>query len=190
MRLTDIAQGAIRSAVRAGDLAIDATAGNGHDTLFLAEAVGPEGTVWACDIQEGAIAATGRLLAEQGIRSVRLVQGDHAPLLEELARDLAGRVAAIMFNLGYLPGADKSITTTAESTGTALGHALELLRPGGVLTIVAYPGHAAGARESDAVDAFRDRLQAPSFETELVVGPPGRNPSPRLSIVRRSGRAS
>jgi len=187
MRLTDIAQQAIRSAVRAGDLAIDATAGNGHDTLFLAETVGPGGTVWACDLQEGAIAATRRLLDEKGIGTVRLIRGDHGALLDELRKDAAGRVAAIMFNLGYLPGADKSITTTAESTGTALSHALELLRPGGVLTIVAYPGHAAGARESDVVDAFRDRLPTASFATELVVGPPGRNPSPRLSIVRRIG---
>jgi len=186
MQLTERAQGAVHAALRPGDLAIDATAGNGHDTLFLARAVGREGRVWAFDLQDSAMAATRRRLDAEGIGTVRLVAGDHVRLLAELSREAKDRAGAIMFNLGYLPGGDKSVTTSAASTRAALPLALKLLRPGGVMTILAYPGHAAGAEESAVVDEFRDGLSTSLYRAELVAGPPGRTPSPRLTIIQRS----
>ncbi|MFO1006348.1 MAG: class I SAM-dependent methyltransferase [Planctomycetaceae bacterium] len=152
-----------------GSLAIDATAGNGHDTLFLANLVGPTGTVWAFDIQSEALRKTAARLCEHQVpvelrlksaspapagenhSRVVAIEANHAELARHLPVEARGRVAAIMFNLGYLPGADKSCITTTASTLAALDAAIEFLAPLGVLTVVVYPGHAGGQSEADAV---------------------------------------
>jgi SAM-dependent methyltransferase len=165
-----------RQRIRPGDTAIDATAGNGNDTLLLARSVGRGGLVLAFDIQEAALERTGRKLTEAGIgwrRADRgaeaaragagrraagclLVPASHAEM--ERWAEAAGvtSVAAVMFNLGYLPGdgADRSVITRAESTLPAMEAALRLLRPGGVLTAVLYPGHRGGDEEAAAVERW------------------------------------
>lgn len=186
MRLTELAQAAVRELLRPGDLAIDATAGNGHDTLFLAQVVGAEGTVWACDVQEPAIAATRMLLAIEGHRHVELFREDHSQLASRLPESARGQISAVMFNLGYLPGGDKSVTTLADSTRTALDSLWDFVRPGGIVTILAYPGHAGGEAESRGVDAFAASLRLNGHDVTIQEGPPGKAPSPRLTIVRRS----
>lgn len=152
-----------------GSLAIDATAGNGHDTLFLAQLVGPAGTVWAFDIQPEALRKTVLKLEEQGI-SVELrlksaspsvpkegcscviaIEADHAAMAAHIPAEVCGHVSAVMFNLGYLPGADKSCITMTASTLAALNAAWELLAPEGVLSVVVYPGHPGGREEAEAV---------------------------------------
>lgn len=139
-----LAKDVLCRAVSAGDLAADATMGNGHDTLFLAELVGPEGHVYAFDIQEGALQSTEALLKAQGLQSrVSLFCRSHA----EIADAAPGNLSAVVFNLGWLPGGDHSVTTRCESTAAAIRSALDLLRPGGVLTVCAYPGHPEGRRE-------------------------------------------
>ena len=108
---TEVAKRMVCDHLKAGDLAVDATCGNGWDTQALAEAVGPEGHVLAIDIQVDAIAATReRLHARQYLQWVSLVQESHV----HLADRLTGKAQAIMFNLGYLPGGDPSITTHCE----------------------------------------------------------------------------
>ncbi|MBD2844239.1 SAM-dependent methyltransferase [Paenibacillus sp. IB182496] len=141
-----------------GDAAIDATAGGGVDTLFLAEAVGARGTVFAFDIQPGALALTAaRLERAYAGRSdkpaVHLLLQSHDAMREAIPQTLHGSVAAAMFNLGYLPGADtdKRIITTAASTLAAMEAALDLLRPDGAIAAVLYPGHAGGDSEAEAV---------------------------------------
>lgn len=155
MKLTEIVHARLADYLQPGDIAIDATAGNGHDTCFLAEKVGSNGQVIAMDIQEDALAATRIRLAEKRlVARVELVLGDHTQQLEDLARTRPGSAAAVLFNLGYLPGGAKSIVTTPANTGRALESARSLLRLGGLLCVTAYRGHPGGPEEAAAVEAW------------------------------------
>lgn len=141
----------LKEAVQKGDTVIDATMGNGHDTLFLCELVGEEGRVIAFDVQSQAVESTRQRLAENNMldRATLYCKG-HQHMDESSAQD----VAAIVFNLGWLPGGDKSITTLWETTKVALEKALSLLKKHGVLLLCAYPGHAEGDRERSEVKDF------------------------------------
>ena len=119
-------------ALREGGTAADFTMGNGHDTLWFSQNL-PGGTVWAFDIQPAALEATRRLLTENGAgENVRLILDSHS----NLDRYIEGELDAGMFNLGYLPWADKSVTTKQETTLIAVEKALSRLKVGGVLVIV------------------------------------------------------
>lgn len=151
-RPTELLHTLLRERIAHGDLVIDATAGNGHDTLFLAEAVGAAGKVIAIDIQEEAISATRKRLAEASLLDrVSLHCGSHVDL-----RELAGEASpsAIVFNLGYLPGGNRSVITRTEETLAAISASTEILRPGGTLAVVCYPGHSGGDSEAAAVEDF------------------------------------
>lgn len=148
-RPTALAQRLLADVLAEGDLAIDATAGNGHDTRFLAERVGSVGRVLAFDVQDEAIEATRARLTAAGLaQRVTLLRQSHATLL---AHAEPGSVAAVMFNLGYLPGHDHRQTTTAATTLEGLAAAAAVLKPGGALAVVCYPGHPEGATEAAAV---------------------------------------
>lgn len=136
-----------------GAIAIDATAGNGFDTLFLAEHVGESGTVYAIDIQQSAIDSICKKLLERGFsKRCKLICQSHAQLDEFLRNEHRGEVAVAMLNLGYLPLGDKNIITASESTLSALDRIHHvLLRPGGLLTVLAYPGHPGGRAELESV---------------------------------------
>ncbi len=137
-----------RQVLRPGDTAVDCTLGNGHDTCFLAEQVGPEGRVIGFDIQPDAVARTEARLREAGLldRCVLYCAGH-----ERLAEYVRDPVRCAVFNLGWLPGGDKRFTTRMETTEHAVRAALALLQPMGVLTLCAYPGHEEGARELEAL---------------------------------------
>lgn len=152
----------------AGGRAIDATVGTGADTLFLAKLCGPRGEVRGFDIQGAALA-----LAEERLRAAReaspgqlapvtLLERSHAAMAEAVPGDWAGTVSAVMFNLGYLPtgDADKTIITEPDSSIAALEAALGLLRPGGIITAVLYPGHDGGDTEAAAVESWASAVPA------------------------------
>lgn len=136
--------------IQPGDLAIDATCGNGHDTVQLARLVGPHGNVLAFDIQPAALAETRHRLATEDLDDgrVRLIEGCHTTMAEHAAPASA---ALVVFNLGYLPGGDHALTTAAGTTVVALDAAARVLRPNGLLMVTCYPGHPEGAREADVV---------------------------------------
>ncbi len=141
----------LKEAVQKGDTVIDATMGNGHDTLFLCELVGEEGKVIAFDVQAQAVESTRRRLMENGMLGrASLYHMGHERMEEAGAQD----VSAIVFNLGWLPGGDKSVTTLWETTKVALEKALSLLKKNGVLLLCAYPGHQEGDRERAEVINF------------------------------------
>ncbi|QJE94777.1 tRNA (mnm(5)s(2)U34)-methyltransferase [Luteolibacter luteus] len=169
--------------IRPGDLAIDATAGNGHDTVFLAEQVGESGRVIAYDIQAEAIASTRSRLEAVGLeKRVTLIQGSHA----RLSRDVdIGSVAAVVFNLGYLPGGDHAVITLREETLSATRQALDALRAGGLLAMVCYPGHAGGDEESEAVLAWVRDLDASLYDVEVARREGTLRPAPFLILVRK-----
>ena len=139
-----------------GDAAVDATLGNGHDTLFLARCVGRAGKVFGFDVQQAAVGNTGKRLDDAGVDSCcyALFCESHA----DMALHITTKVKAVMFNLGYLPGGDKKIITQAHSTVAALSAAIESLSCGGILTVMCYPGHDGGADEADLVTNFVDEL--------------------------------
>ncbi|MFD1957430.1 class I SAM-dependent methyltransferase [Paenibacillus thailandensis] len=151
-----------------GDTVIDATAGGGVDTYELSRIVGARGTVYAFDIQQAALDRTENRLAElAAMPSLHLVLRSHAEMLEAVDPAHIGKVAAVMFNLGYLPGGDQSVITRPDSTLSALRSALELLRPGGIITCVLYPGHAGGEREAAEVEAWAARLPVQTGQAVL-----------------------
>lgn len=142
----------LEGTIPTGGTFLDATCGNGHDTLFLCRKASPNGRVLALDIQPAAVEATNRLLAEHGLQGVgRAIVCDH--------RDLGhlvppGTLDAAVFNFGWLPGADHAVHSAAESTLPALQAALDALKPGGVLTAVLYSGKIIGDGEKQAVLEF------------------------------------
>ncbi|MBC1498650.1 methyltransferase domain-containing protein [Listeria welshimeri] len=150
----------LRKVVRPGDYVIDATCGNGHDTLLLADLVGISGHVLGFDIQQQAINATKTRLENAGVTpQVELVCASHAFVPKYATKT----VRAAIFNLGYLPGGDKEITTTADSTLESLGHLMRLLEVGGVIILVIYHGHPAGKLEKDAVVTFCEAIPQQNF---------------------------
>lgn len=154
----------LRAAVHPGDIVVDATAGNGNDTVFLAECVGSSGVVYSFDVQEAALQATARATSHYA-GHLRLVHAGHHEMLSHVDPAHIGRVAAAVFNLGYLPGGDKSIVTTPETTIAAVEQALELLRPEGMLVVVCY-NHDQGQRE---YEHLRTMLQAMSQHRASVL---------------------
>lgn len=163
--LTEQAHAIIRLVVRPSDVAIDATAGNGHDTKFLADLVGETGQVFAIDVQQEALQQTATLLGEAALARVHLLHRDHAELKAFIPEQDHGRIAAVMFNLGYLPGGNRSLATQMDSTLKAIRSALEILQPGGILTVIAYPGHPSGVDESIAVESLMRNLSPADYET-------------------------
>ncbi|MFW5735442.1 MAG: class I SAM-dependent methyltransferase [Oceanidesulfovibrio sp.] len=150
------------SSAGSSPLAVDATVGNGHDSLFLARSVGGHGMVFGFDLQQRALDAARMRLTEAGVTErVALFHASHEHMAELLPAEAHGRIRAVMFNLGYLPGADKSVVTTPQSTVAALDAALSLLAPGGVISITAYPSHPGGAEETQTVRGWCAGLDSP-----------------------------
>lgn len=183
--LTELAQAAVGEIVRPGDTVVDATAGNGHDTQFLAERVGPGGRVLAFDIQRAAIENTSKRLQDAGLENVDLFHRDHGQMSNAIPVKRMGRISAVMFNLGYLPGGDKAVITRIDSTRAAILQAATLLCPGGVISIVAYSGHSGGQSETKAVEEVLDAFDRTLFAVEIVEGQPGRTAGPRMFLVKR-----
>lgn len=158
-----------------GGLAIDATAGTGADTLFLARTAGARGRVFAFDIQEEALQMTRQRLAGEAagrLADVSLILGSHDKMRKHIPPACHGRIAAVMFNLGYLPSptSDKGVITSPGSTVPALDAALELLAPGGIISVVVYPGHEGGSCEAEAVEAWASSLPRTAAQAVMYRG--------------------
>ena len=175
------AQAAIAEVLTPGAVAVDATVGNGHDTLFLAEQVGARGRVYGFDCQAAAIVSTRKRLAQaKMLDRVNLIQAGHETLQSHLAAE--ARLLAVMFNLGYLPGSDKQYITRAETTLAALEQACALLAPGGRISLVLYTGHAGGPEEAAAVQA---RVAMFGAAWRVVHEPPPVARAPELVLIER-----
>lgn len=157
-RVLPFTKSLLEQAVSAGDHVIDATAGNGHDTLFLAQLTGTDGKVYAFDIQKEAIEATRDRVA--AFNNVELLHDSHAKISEYVQTP----ISAAVFNLGYLPKGDHRIITKSQSTIAAMEQCLELLQPNGLLLVVIYSGHEGGSEERDAVMDFVRSLPQIDFD--------------------------
>jgi predicted methyltransferase len=164
--LLDQAQALAAEALRPGDLAVDATVGRGRDTAWLARQVGPSGLVLGFDPQPAALDSARSLLLREGLLDrVLLFQAGHENFPDHLHHARARPLGAAMFNLGYLPGGDHSLTTSTATTLPALHAIFEALRPGGRITAVSYPGHPGGADELAAVESWARSLDRPPGST-------------------------
>jgi len=154
-RVLQYAQQLLKDSVEEGDTVVDATAGNGHDTLFLAQLVGDEGQVYAFDVQKEAVDATLHRLLDQGLehRALILNKGH-----EDVANFVHKPVAAAIFNLGYLPGSNHNIITKPTTTIQAIEDLLKLLKVGGLIVLVIYHGHPGGKEERDIVINYVSQL--------------------------------
>lgn len=142
----------IEEYVKKGDLCIDATAGKGRDTALLCRLVGENGRVLAFDIQKDALEQTAALLEREGLSNrAELHLESHTRMREHAA---AGTVACIVFNFGRLPGGDPQVFTRAASSVEAVQQGLELLKPGGVMSLSIYYGGPNGYDERDALLAL------------------------------------
>ena len=166
-----------------GARAVDATMGNGKDTLWLCGLVGETGRVYAFDVQAEAVARTRELLEREGVvdRATLFCRGH-----EHMAEVVDGPVDAVMFNLGWLPGAEHGVTTRVETTLQAADAALTLLKPEGLLTICVYPGHDEGTRELNALTAWAASLDPRRYDALMKHYMNQPNDPPVLIAVKRN----
>lgn len=139
---------------------VDATAGNGGDTLYLARHSKEDARIYAFDVQKTALDAVRRKLSEASLLAkTELILASHADM------DLYVRenIDIAVFNLGYLPGGDHALTTLAETTAAALHKAAALLGENGAIAVVAYPGHAVGLTEERCLFACLTQFPAKFF---------------------------
>lgn len=149
----------LEQAIQPGDIAVDCTVGNGHDTLFLANLVGEDGWVYGFDIQEEAITKTADRLKEHQVDSrVELIQKGHEHVRQVIPEIDYSRLKGAIFNLGFLPGGDKSIVTKPTSTLAAVSALLEIMPAGGTIVLVIYHGHKEGKEEKNHVLAFVEQI--------------------------------
>ena len=178
-----LASDVMRRALRPGDIAVDATMGNGHDTLFLAQLVGETGHVYAFDVQPQAAENTRRRLEEAGLsaRATLYLEGH-----ETMAAHVMRAPRAIMFNLGWLPGAAHGITTRTQTTLRAVSDACALLAPGGVMTVCVYPGHEEGSRELEALERFAADLSNRAYNALWHRFANAAADAPQMLLVQRN----
>ncbi|MDI3328719.1 MAG: class I SAM-dependent methyltransferase [Alicyclobacillaceae bacterium] len=178
----------IRQVTQPGDIVIDATVGNGHDTCFLAECVGPTGKVYGFDIQSLALTRTAeRLLQQNLLERVHLIHAGHEAMRQFIPDEHHGAIRAVMFNLGYLPGSDKSVTTQADTTIAALEAALHLLTLGGLISVVIYSGHPAGKMEQSALYQWASQLDQQAVHVAVYQFLNQKGNPPSLMAMEKKG---
>lgn len=176
-----------------GDVVVDATAGNGHDTVFLSQHVLPGGRVFVFDVQASALEATKSQIANHKSQdevgsAVQLIHAGHERFEEFLPPEVHGNISAFMFNLGWLPGSDKVCFTRTETTLAALSIAAEWLAEFGLITVVCYPGHEGGDTEALAVEKWAAQLPADRFEAQKIAFVNLEGAPPRCFVVRKRVR--
>lgn len=147
----------LKDTIITGDQVVDATVGNGNDTVLLAQLVGPYGKVYGFDIQKEAIEATqNKLILTSQSPQVELIEDGHENIDKYLGNEEI--ISAITFNLGYLPKGDKAITTKPKTTITAIKKSLQYLRKQGIVSIMVYSRHEGGEEEKEAIESFVSQL--------------------------------
>ena len=185
MKLTEKVHSVLSQHLSLGDCAVDMTAGNGWDTLFLSKSVGESGHIFSFDIQKAAIAQTKKLMsgAEQ-TSNLTLFHSCHTKIEQKIPPSFYQKVKAITFNLGYLPTSNKTIITTPQSTLCALEKSYEWMAQDGVMTILAYRGHSGGLEETQTITEWTNRVPV---HHEVIMG--NESPeSPVLYVIKKSER--
>ncbi len=151
--------------VKEGSFCIDATAGRGRDTLFLARLVGTSGHVLAFDIQKEAVKSTEELLVQHQIENVKVICDCHSNM-DEYAQPES--VDAIMFNFGWLPGGNHNIFSEKDTSCKAVEKGLSLLKKGGVMSLCIYCGKENGYEEKQTLLDFVSALDQKTYSVLLA----------------------
>lgn len=188
-RLTEIAHECVEEVLNDSSIAIDATAGNGHDTVFLASRLS-NGIVFSFDIQEQAIESTKSRLKDLNLSDrVKLFCRSHSEIKNCVDKKFEGRIDAVLFNLGYLPKGDHGIITKSESTIAALNQSLRYLSDTGVLSVMVYPDHAGGKEEAESVMEWTQKLSQ-DWNHEFIQAASKSNMGPFLLFIKKDTQES
>ncbi|AZV57299.1 methyltransferase domain-containing protein [Clostridium sp. AWRP] len=156
----NIARDICRRKLNKGDIAVDATMGNGNDTELLAELVGDSGKVYSFDIQEAALQNTEEKLMKNNVSGwVKLIHDGH----ENMDKYVKDKVNLVIFNLGYLPKGEHSVTTKSATTLAALKKALNLICKNGIIILVVYYGHEEGKFEKEELEKYTEKLNQKEY---------------------------
>ncbi len=179
-RTTEMVKELIRLEKRKIHTAIDATMGNGNDTLFLSEILEDNGKLYAFDIQECAIEQTKKRMAHLKELDITYIKDGH----ENMAKYVTS-ADLIMFNLGYLPKANHDVMTKMETTIEAIKSGLEILTSKGMLTLVSYYGHPGGMAEKEGVKRFTSQLDYKLFDVMELNSINKKNNPPIVTFIRK-----
>lgn len=157
-KIVEIAHDCLAEVIERDDICVDFTCGQGNDTLILSQLVN-DGTVYAFDIQADALKQTSLLLEQYERVNVELIHDSHANVDQYVNSFKAG-----IFNCGYLPHGDETITTNGAEVCSAILKALELMEKAGRLVVVLYPGFEQGLKESIEVEAMCQNLPSKKYE--------------------------
>lgn len=177
----------LKQHLKPGGIAVDGTVGNGNDLLYLTRLTGEKGRVFGFEIQAaGIIQALNRLHTHKVNPMPTLLFCGHEQLAEQLPASLMGKIDAFIFNLGYLPGSDKTIITRPATSLRAFTQAFDWLTPGGILIAVVYRGHPGGPEESDFLLEWASQLHPEHAETHLFKRLNLRESTPYVLLIRKN----
>lgn len=166
------------------DTVIDATMGNGYDTIYLGNLVGENGKVYAFDVQEEALKSTRKKVEKENMNNrIELILDGH----ENLDKYVNEKVACVVFNLGYLPRAKHQIITKPDTTLEAIKKSLNLLKPNGVISIAIYTGHDGGMEEKSYISEYLNSLDQNEFNVLHMEFTNQINNPPELILIEKKG---
>lgn len=194
VKTTSLVMHIVRDYIEEGDFVVDCTMGNGYDTLALYHAVSPPGSdvrgkVLSLDIQSEALDSTRKLLMEHGIpdpemEDIHLVQDSHENLKTYIQASEQAP-AAILFNLGFMPGHDKSVLTSVRTTLPAIRKAIDLVRINGVVSVTTYSGHPEGAEENMELHKFLRTLPSRKYHVAYINMINQKKTAPAVFLITR-----
>jgi predicted methyltransferase len=181
-KVTDINKVILEDILKEGDIVVDATVGNGHDTKYLAQKVGESGFVYGFDVQQVAIDSSTKLLEKNNLLSrTKLILDGHENIDNYIDKELS----CVLFNLGYLPRADHSVITKPNTTIQAIEKSLKLLKPHGIISIALYTGHEGGLEEKDLVYDYIMNLDQTYFNVLRCDFMNQKNNPPQLLLIEK-----
>lgn len=143
---------------------LDATCGRGNDSLKLLNKIGEEGFLYACDIQDEAVESSNKILIEAGYNNYKIYKISHEYIFDYISEE----IEFIIYNLGYLPKSDKSITTKADSTIKSIEKGLTKISKTGMIVIVSYLGHKESFEERDKLSDYLKNLNQKKYKVEKI----------------------
>ncbi len=183
-KITEVNKIFLEKIVQKGDTVIDATMGNGYDTVYLGDLVGEAGKVYAFDVQEEAIKSTKKKVERDNMTDrVELILDGH----QNIDKYVTEEVSCVVFNLGYLPRAKHVVITKPDTTLEAIKKSLTLLKPNGIISIAAYIGHEGGMEEKDFICEYLNNLDQNEFNVLHMQFTNQINNPPQLILVEKKG---
>ena len=183
-KITEVNKIFLDKIVQKGDVVIDATMGNGYDTIYLGNLVGENGKVYAFDVQEEAIKSTKKKVERDNMTDrVELILDCH----QNLDKYVKEEVSCVVFNLGYLPRAKHVVITKPDTTLEAIKKSLKLLKPNGIISIAAYIGHEGGLEEKNYICEYLDNLNQNEFNVLHMQFTNQINNPPQLILIEKKG---